>query len=116
MPASRKNDSTTSRRRMPANTPEERESQLVDLAYDTAETQMRNGTASAQVLSHFLKMGTARENLEREKLRHENELLQARRQSLEREGDILEMYQKAMTAMTTYQGREVEPEPEDYDA
>ena len=62
----------------PAKTPEDREAQLVSLAYDFAEEQFRNGTASSQVTSHFLKMGSTREHLEQERLRKENLLLTAK--------------------------------------
>ena len=65
-------------RRPAAKTIEARERQLIALAFDTAEKQMLDGTASAQVITHYLKLGTPRERLERKKLEEENALLRAK--------------------------------------
>ena len=70
-------------RRRRATTPEARENQLVSLAVDLAEKQLREGTASSQVISHYLKLGTSREQLEQERLRRENKLLEARVEAIE---------------------------------
>ncbi len=43
----------------PATTPEEREKQVINYAYELAEKQMLAGTASSQVITHFLKRSTA---------------------------------------------------------
>ena len=95
----------TSRRR-PATTPEGRENQLVALATDLAEKQLREGTASAQVISHYLKLGSTREQLEQERLANENELLQAKVQSLASQGRIEELMSDAINAMRSYKGEE----------
>ena len=81
-------------RRRRATTPEARENQLISLAVDLAEKQLREGTASSQVISHYLKLGTSREQLEQERLRRENKLLEARVEAIE-----------ALTAMKVYSGR-----------
>src|SRR5450756_775277 len=65
-------------RRPPATTPRQRENQLIASAIDLAEKQIADGTATSQVLTHFLKLGSGREELERDKLRQENKLLQAK--------------------------------------
>ena len=98
----------------PATTPEARESQLVSLAYDVAEKQMRDGTASSQVISHFLKFGTAREALEQEKLRGENQLLHAKIESMASMQRIEELYANAIEAMRGYSGQSESPF-DDYD-
>ena len=67
----------------PAMSPEARENQLRSLAVDCAERQMREGTASAAVIVHYLKLGTEKERLEREKLKAENQLLQAKTKAIE---------------------------------
>ena len=72
----------TTSKRPPATTPEGRENQMVSLAVDLAEKQIREGTASAQVISHFLKMGSSREKLEQERLSHENKLTEAKIESM----------------------------------
>ncbi len=92
------------KRRPPATTVEGREIQLVALAVDVAEEQMRNGKVSAQVLTHYLKLGTERERLEREKLRKENTLLDAKANALASAERMERLYDEALKAMRTYQG------------
>lgn len=91
--------------RRPATTPEGREQQLVALAYDRAEQQILDGTASAQVLTHFLKAGSVRDSLEREKLQRENLLLSAKVDQMASAQRIEELYAQALDAMRTYQGQ-----------
>ena len=62
-------------RRRPATTPEARENQMINLAIDLAEKQLMEGTASSQVMTHFLKLATTKEKLEKEKLAKNEELL-----------------------------------------
>ena len=88
----------------PALTPEARENQLIALAVDLAEKQLAEGTASAQVITHYLKLGSTRERLEKEKLRKENELLQAKREALDSATRIEELYSNALDAMRSYSG------------
>lgn len=102
------------RRRAPATTPEARENQLISLSYDVAEKQMEDGTASAMVITHFLKLGTARARLEEEKLKQENTLLAARTEALANSTQVEELYSKALKAMSDYQGI-VSEEEEEYD-
>jgi hypothetical protein len=96
------------RPRRPATTPEGRESQLVSLAMDLAERQMTEGTASAQVITHYLKLGTIREQMEQERLYRENELLRAKVESLASAKRVEELYEEALRAMKTYAGQEIE--------
>lgn len=88
----------------PAKTVEEREDQMIGLAVSLAEQQLRDGTASAQVITHFLKLGTTKANLEREKLERENELLRAKTDNLQSMKRMEDMYIDAMNAMKTYSG------------
>jgi hypothetical protein len=94
--------------RPPATTPEARQNQLVSAAYELAEKQIREGSASAQVVTHFLKLGTARENLELQKLRQENALAAAKVEQLQSAARVEELYKNALDAMRAYQGRPVE--------
>lgn len=89
-------------RRPPATTPEARENQMISLAVDLAEKQLAAGTASAQVITHYLKLGTTREALEKEKLSRENELLKARSEALASSQRVEELYLNALNAMRTY--------------
>ena len=92
----------------PATTPEGRENQLIALAIDVAEKQLREGTASAQVVTHFLKLASSKEKLEREKLELENELIKAKTENLQSQKNIEELYSNAIVAMQTYSGMVVE--------
>lgn len=98
---------------IPASTPEARENQLIALATDLAEEQLRAGTASSQVVTHFLKLGTMKESLEREKLERENELLKAKAKSLESAATSEKLFQEAIAAFGRYRGDE--PSEDEYD-
>lgn len=99
------------RRGRPATTPESRENQLISLAVDLAEKQLAEGTASAQVISHYLKLGSTREKLEQERLSKENHLLGVKADQLESVKRIEELYEAALNSMRSYAGYEVD----DYD-
>lgn len=88
----------------PALTPEARENQLIDLAVWRAEQQLRDGTASSQVITHFLKLGTEKYRLEQEKLRRENDLLTEKTESYKSTQRIEELYSEAIKAMQRYGG------------
>ena len=88
----------------PAGTPEERENQLISLAFDRAEQQLRDGTASSQVITHFLKLGTVKNEIELEKLRRENELLAAKTSAIESAENVERLYADAIKAMQKYRG------------
>jgi hypothetical protein len=115
--ARRKSDTQTPRpRRPPATTPEARENQLIAAAVDLAEEQIRNGTASSQVITHYLKLGTTREKLEQERLRRENILLEKKSEALETGKHLEALFEEAIQAMRSYRGDEA-PElemPDDY--
>lgn len=91
--------------RRPALTPEARENQIIADAYDLAEKQIREGTASSQVISHFLKMGSPKARLEKEKMELENELIRAKTKAIESGEEIRAMYEDAIRAMKEYNGR-----------
>lgn len=97
----------------PATTPEGRENQLISLATDLAERQMMEGTASSQVITHFLKLGTSRERLEQERLERENLLLAAKAEHMASAGRVEELYGKALEAMRSYAGQDPEIYEED---
>jgi hypothetical protein len=78
---------------------------MVSLAIDLAERQLEDGTASAQVISHYLKLGSSREQLEQERLRSENELQRAKIESLASQKRVEELYAEALNAMRTYSGQ-----------
>lgn len=100
-------------RQRPAKTVEGRENQLIALAIDLAEQQLREGTASPSVISHFLKLGSTRERLEKERLERENEHLRAKTESLESAKNVELLYEKAISAMRAYSGQAPEEDYED---
>lgn len=101
-----------SKRGRPALDPEARENQMIALAVDLAEQQLRNGTASSQVITHFLKLGTTKAELEKEKLKKENKLMEAKTKAIESAEEMKTIAENAIKAMTIYQGH---GEPHEYD-
>ena len=85
-------------------TPEDREQYLINLSLDAAEKQLREGTASSQVITHFLKLGSSRELLEQEKIKEETKQTRAKIDSLEASSRSEERYAAAIEAMRRYQG------------
>lgn len=94
----------------PARTIQARERQLANLAIDLAEKQLRDGTASSQVVTHYLKLATTRERLEQEKLEKEVKLLDARTAAIEAEKNWGEAATLAIQAFTEYSPSEVTDE------
>lgn len=111
--ARRKSDDRGGNRRRPATSPEARELELSSHAYDLAEEQIRGGTASSQVITHFLRVGSTRERLEQQRIAHENELLQVKRDAIANQTHIEELYAEAINAMRSYSGHAAPEEEED---
>lgn len=105
-------ENSARRQRAPATTPEGRENQLISAAIDLAEKQIREGTASSQVVTHYLKLGTTTHQLEKEKLRNENALLEAKREAYASSARIEELYENAILSMRSYAGQELEMSPD----
>lgn len=95
---------TSPQRSRKALTPEAREEQMIALAIDLAEQQLRDGTASSQVISHYLKQASIKERLERDKLEEENKLLRAKTEALQSAKRVEELYENALRAMKSYSG------------
>jgi hypothetical protein len=89
---------------LPALDPESRENQLISLAVNLAEEKLRDGTASNQLIVHYLKLGSTKERLEKEKLEAENKLLKAKTETLESSKRSEELYAEAIKAITHYSG------------
>jgi hypothetical protein len=101
--------------RPPARTPEEREDQLIEAAVDLAEQQLRSGEASAQVITHYLKLGSSRERLEQQKLANEVSLLETKREVMESEKRTEGLIADALRAMREYSGNSPAEEGPEYD-
>lgn len=99
-----KTTTNTKEKIRPALTPEARENQLIYLATNLAEQQLRDGTASSQVITHYLKLGSSKEKLEQEILRENKKLLTAKTEALQSAKRVEELYAEAITAMRRYSG------------
>lgn len=89
----------------PASTPEAREMQLVNLAVNLAEKQLREGTASPSVINHFLKIASRRDVIEREILEKQAKLIDAKTNSIVKEKEQEELAKAAIEAMKSYNSR-----------
>lgn len=90
----------------PATTPEARENQLISLAVDLAEQQLRDGTASAQVITHYLKLGSTKERLEKELLAKQKDLIDAKTKNINAQNESKELYEQALLVFRKYSGSE----------
>lgn len=98
------------RKQTPARTPEARENQLINLAVDETERRLRNGTASSQIISLLLKLGTTKAQLELEKLRSDISLQKAKEQEIEDKASNSDLYAQALKAFREYKGDSSEDE------
>ena len=94
----------TAVKRRPALSPEARENQLVSLAVDLAEKQLMEGTASSQVITHYLKLGSIKERKELEMMEQQMELVKAKTEALHSAQRVEELYANALKAMKDYSG------------
>ena len=115
MPSRKRGSEGKKTKNKPATTPEGRENQLVSAAIDLAEKQISEGTASSQVITHFLKLGSTREQLEQERLEHENELTRVKIEQIESQKRVEELYMEALSAMRTYAGNARPTDSDDQD-
>lgn len=88
----------------PALSPEARENQLIALAVDLVEQRLLDGTASSQEVTHFLKLGSTKAQLEKEKIKKENALLEVKAESIQSQQHRDELYKNALEAFRTYSG------------
>lgn len=82
---------------------------MIELADQLAERQLRDGTASSQVITHYLKLGSSRERLEQQRLASDIELAQEKTKLLASQQHQEELFAEAIRAMRSYQGG-VQPE------
>lgn len=106
-------NSTPPRKMRPALDPEVRELQMISLAVDLAEKQLMDGTASSQVITHYLKLGSTKERIEKEILEKQKELITAKTEALKSQKRVEELYAEALKAMRIYNGQGT---PDDYES
>jgi hypothetical protein len=107
-------DDKSIRTMRPALTPEADEQQMIFLATDLARRQLMDGTASSQVITHYLMLGSSKKKLESEVMELQKELLVAKTEALRSTKTIEELYNKAIKAMRVYSGNEAGEDSEDY--
>lgn len=100
------NNNTINRNMRPALTPEAEENQLISLSIELAKKQLIDGTASSQVITHFLQLASSKKKLEYEKMELEKDLLIAKTEALKQGKKIEELYNNAIQAMRVYSGNE----------
>lgn len=88
----------------PATNIESREQILIGLAYDLVEERLLNGTATSQETTHFLKLGSSKELLEREMMKKQNEMLAAKTEALKAQKRVEDLYTEAIAAFKEYRG------------
>lgn len=101
----------STRKMRPALTPEARENQMISLAMDLAEQQLRDGTASSQLITEFVKRGSTKARLEKEILAEQKELMKAKTKAIESQEEMKELYAEALKAMRNYSGQ---GDPDEY--
>ena len=97
-------EDNSSLRRPLAETPEDRNQQMISYADELAEKQLREGTASAMVITHYLKMGTAEHQLQLRKLENESLRLQAQVAEMESRARADDMMAEVLSAVKRYAG------------
>lgn len=97
--------SKTTKKTRPALSPEARENQLISRAVDLAEKQLIEGTASSQVITHYLKLGSTKERIEKEILEKQKELISAKTEAMRSAKRVEELYANALNAMRRYSGQ-----------
>lgn len=102
----KKSTKTPRAKSKPASTPEAREEQMFALADELAEKKLRDGTASSQLILHYLNLGSTRGKLEKEILISEKQLKEAKTESLQVSRRLEELYTEAIEAMKLYGGND----------
>ena len=102
---------------VPAMTPEDQEDQLMSLAVNLAMKRLQDGTASNQLITEMIKLGSRKEQLAKEKLQRENEMLRAKTEALEAHRQNNELYMNAIKAFREYSGMSIldEDDEDDYE-
>lgn len=98
----------------PPLTPDAKEQQMISLAMDLVEKRLRDGSASSQETTHFLKLATPKAQLEQRRLEAETEMIIAKKESLQSQQRSEEMFREAIEAFRRYSGQNDQDEPDEY--
>lgn len=105
-----KKTSKKTKPRPPARTQDGRENQLIALAVDLAEKQLADGTATSQVITHYLKLGSTKDKIEKEILKEQRDHLRAKTEAIKKAANVEKLYKEALEAMRIYSGNKGEKE------
>lgn len=94
------------RKDAPAITPEAREQQMIAKAERLAEQKLEDGTASPQIIVHYLRLGTTRALLEQELLKTKNDLMTAQAEAVRAQAQLETMFNDAVKVFTKYSGQD----------
>lgn len=94
--------------------PDDRESEMIALAVNLAEKQLRDGTASPNVICHYLRLGSTRESEERKLLQEKTKLMAAKSEQIEQSKRMEDLYKDALNALSTYRGESTVGEEQYY--
>lgn len=97
---------TEKSRKSPAMSKEGHDNRMISLANKCAEEQLRKGTASSQIICHYLKMGSEKERLAIEREKAELDLLKAKTKSIESADRMNEMFTQALKVFSSYRGED----------
>lgn len=111
MPKQTKTNKEPQRKLPPARTPEAQENRMISLSMDLAEKQLLDGSASSQIITHFLKLASTKEQIEKDILKQQKELITAKTEQIKSHKKIQELYAEALSAMRKYSGSLDEEEP-----
>lgn len=108
-----KTSSDSMKRRRPALSPEAEEDEMIALAVARAKEQLIDGTASSQIIVHYLKMASTEERIKREILEKQKDLIEAKTHSIQSTARSEEIAKKALDAFRHYSGHGGDDEYED---
>ena len=108
--------SSTTRKSRPPLSPEADEQICISLAIDLVKERLRNGTASSQETTHFLKLATSKAKIEKEILEKQRDLIVAKTEVMQSQKRSEELFAEAVKAFRGYsgQGNVEEDEYENY--
>lgn len=97
----------TSATKLPTSrTIEESEQRCIAYSTKLAEEKLADGTASSQIIMHYLKLGSEKTKQEIEKLKYETELVRAKTEAVKAQQRSEELFADAIAAMRHYSGND----------
>ena len=95
----------TKKKLPPSRSLEESEQRCIADATRLAEQKLADGTASSQIIMHYLKQGTEKTRLEIEKIKYETELVKAKTEAVKSQQRSEELFAEVVSALKEYSGK-----------